>query len=73
MIHAVRNESKLALGVVLKCAAALLILEGLVQVVTAAALHLDGALFPLGAAPAPLPPAWVHQLPPLPQITPKPR
>jgi hypothetical protein len=51
LIQAVRNESKLALGVVLKCAAALLILELLVRVVTSAGLRVDGGPFPLGAAP----------------------
>jgi hypothetical protein len=55
MIQALRNESKLALGVVLKCAAALLILELLIRVVTTAGLRVDGGPFPLGAAP--LPPA----------------
>jgi hypothetical protein len=67
MLQAVRNESKLALGVVFKCAAALLILELLVRVVTSAGLRVDGGPFPLGAAPVLLPPALVHTpLPPAP-------
>lgn len=74
VIQAVRNESKLALGVVLKCAAALLILELLVRVVTTAGLRVDGGPFPLGAAPVPLPPALAHTKSPptsLPPVAPK--
>jgi hypothetical protein len=73
MIRAVRNESKLALGVVIKCAAALLTLELLVHVVTAAGLRMDGAMFPLGASPVPTPPAFVNVPPPALQTAPKSR
>jgi hypothetical protein len=68
IIRAVRNESKLALGVVLKFAAALLVLEVLVQVVTAAGLRMNGASFPWGASPPAPPPALVQMPPPPPAL-----